>query len=602
MKKYIIPISIFFILTIIFTFPLIFKFNSAVYGPLYGTDSRGTIWQLWWGRYSYEHNLDYKLQTTVAAPFGNDEGNLPYGFLFLLIMRLLPIVSNEIFAYNFTLFMSFVLSCLFIYLLTFSITKDKTSSLISGIIFGFCPYHFQRTWEHFTLAQIQWPALYLFSLLGLYKVFNWKSVLLFIFASTCVLHLEFNYTFIILILTLLFFVFIFSNILKKAIFKQLKGNEVISNLLFKEVVKSGKIFFAGFLFLLINGAFLWAIVKAAFFLTQASPETAEMTSRPFRYLFTQSARPLSYFVPSSANPILGGLAKSLEGSIFYGRGPIEQTLYLGWVPMLLAWFAWKSRKSISLGDLESVSVQFHTRLFIFIAFSGILFSMPPILNFGLFKLYLPSFFLYKIFPMFRAYARFGLLTMLSVSILAGIGFKYFMQKAKAKNRVILSALFILLILFEFNNIPPFRVTSIKNTPAVYSWLAEQEGDFIIVEYPLGEASSGETYVELDYLLYQRIHQKRLMNGIRPGTEADAVKQKVFKIADPKVPEILHSIGVKYVIVHLQPYREGTNKKAIDIVGEVPDLTQSEGLKLVQKFGDDEVYLITVSPLNHLKNL
>jgi hypothetical protein len=146
-------------------------------------------------------------------------------------------------------------------------------------------------------------------------------------------------------------------------------------------------------------------------------------------------------------------------------------------------------------------------------------------------------------------------------------------------------------------VPPFRVSDLTRPPAVYSWLAKQQGDFIIAEYPLDESAVGETFVELDYLLYQRIHQKKIFNGSKPGTEADAIKQGLFKITDPGVPEKLASLGVQYVILHLQRYREGTNKRAMDVIGDVPDLSQTQGLKLVEKFGDDEIYEVVALPYN-----
>ena len=75
---------------------------------------------------------------------------------------------------------------------------------------------------------------------------------------------------------------------------------------------------------------------------------------------------------------------------------------------------------------------FYVKLFLFITFVGILFSMPPYWNFGIFKIYFPSFFMYKILPMFRAYARFGILVMLSISVLAGIGFMRLVSTKKNK--------------------------------------------------------------------------------------------------------------------------------------------------------------------------
>ncbi|MDD5618146.1 MAG: hypothetical protein PHG69_03550, partial [Candidatus Omnitrophica bacterium] len=304
MKKYLIPIILFTLVTLFFTFPICFRINDAVYGPLYGTDSRGTIWQLWWAHYAFNNNLDYKIQSTVAAPFGNDMNYIPDGFLWLLMTRWLPIVTNEIFTYNFILLLSFVLSGLFAYLLAYFITKDKMASFLSGLIFAFCPYHFQRTWEHFSLAQIQWPLLYVFAILRLQKSFNWKNCVLFLISASLVLHLEFNYAYIMFIFTLLFFMFIIlDNLIQNALGFS-RNIKIFLNTAKLQFLFFLKFIFLGLCFLLINSTFVWSVVKSIFIAPKTSAVSADIGFRPFHYLFSQSARILNYLIPSSANPFL----------------------------------------------------------------------------------------------------------------------------------------------------------------------------------------------------------------------------------------------------------------------------------------------------------
>ncbi|MFC1753749.1 hypothetical protein ACFL96_10220 [Thermoproteota archaeon] len=538
--------------------------------------------------------MDFTFRTTVSAPWGTDFSHVPYGFLWMVIYRWFPIITNELFAYNFVLLSSFVLSGFFMYLLAYFITKNHLASFISGLIYSFCPYHFQRSWEHFSLAQIQWIPLYLLALFKLQKDFNWKSILLFVVASSFILQMEINYVLIVGICTFFYFVFIFLRNVSLNLLSHKRNVHSFVNELSVEIKSFFKFFLSGIVVILINFTFIWSVVRALFISPEASAATADLGQRSFHYLFSQSARFLNYIIPSSSNPFLGGLARSLEGSIFYGRSPIEQTLYLGWIPIILSFVAWKT-KSKTLGSSDSKQkIPFFVGLFGFLAISGFLFSLPPTFGFGSFKIYSPSFFMYKFLPMFRAYARFGLLVICSISVLAGVGFHFFCKRFKS-NRVVafFSIVIISIILFEFNNVPPVRITDLSNPPQVYAWLAEQEGDFIVAEYPLGDPSPGETYVELDYLLYQRYHRKRLLNGVLPDTQAHSIVQQVFKIADRNTPKILRSLEVRYAIVHLDRYRDGTNKKAVDIVGELPDMSRSKGLKLIKKFGDDEIYQVTV---------
>jgi hypothetical protein len=394
--------------------------------------------------------------------------------------------------------------------------------------------------------------------------------------------------------TFLFFIFIFIDNFKRNLLDSSRNIRSFLREANLYISFTLKFTFVVFLGLLINITFIYRIIRSLFIAPQISAATAVFQTRPFHYLLSHSARILSYLVPSSANPILGGLAKSLEGSIFYGRGPIEHTLYLGIVPLALSWFAWKNR--FKNGRQEENNRLFYIRLLVFIAIGGVIFSMPPYFNLGIFKIYFPSFFMYNIFPMFRAYARFGLLVIISVSILAGIGIKYILDRIKhPKKKIVFVTLTSFLILFEFNNIPPFHVTDITHPPEVYKWLTKQKGDFLIVEYPIGEVMEGETYVEMDYLFYQRIHQKKIVNGAIPGTEACKVIQKTAKITDVDTPHLLKDLGVKYAIVHLARYKEGNDEKAVDVVGEIPDLSKMRGLRLVEKFDDDEVYEIVTNP-------
>ena len=86
LRVYLLPLFLFFIPTLFFTFPIIFNFQDSVYGPLFGTDTRGTLWQMWWSVYSFKNGLPYSFHSIVAAPFGNDVSGFPQGFFWSLII------------------------------------------------------------------------------------------------------------------------------------------------------------------------------------------------------------------------------------------------------------------------------------------------------------------------------------------------------------------------------------------------------------------------------------------------------------------------------------------------------------------------------------
>ncbi|MFC1646138.1 hypothetical protein ACFL2Y_03065 [Candidatus Omnitrophota bacterium] len=578
-------LAIFLIILSIFTFPIIFKMNNAVYGPLYGTDNRAAIWHFWWFNYSFENNLNVDTNILTNYPFGVANMAPKIFPLCMIPAYILSILVNEIFAYNVLILSSFIFSFLCMYILVFYLTKRRSAAFISGLIYSLCPYHINKSWEHFGLTFIEFIPLYVYCLLKLKEKPSLKHLIFCVLSLILVILSDQTYVFIILIFSLFYLFFLVFSYWKN------KVN------LYLHLLNFMKMSILSFLIVL---PILYPSLKKIFLSrSNLAFGDSNVLIRPFHYLFTQSASILAYLIPSKFHPIWGGLARSLEGSIFFGRGSIEQTLYLGWIGLFLTYIAIKKKNQKDISKINQITLtqkEFTQRLFLFILFASIIFSMPPYLNLLFFKVYFPSFLIYKIFPVFRAYARFGVLAILSVSILAGYGFSSLL--ITKKRRLITTALVSFLILIDFANIPPFRIAEINRCPAVYSWLAEQRGFFAIAEYPIRLGDMSEGYENLDYLLYQRFHQKAIINGAKPGTYAYTIKQKIIKITEEETPEFLSSLGVKYVILHLDEYRQGNNKEATDIIGEIPDLSKSKGLKLVKKLGDDEVYEITASSINN----
>ena len=264
----------------------------------------------------------------------------------------------------------------------------------------------------------------------------------------------------------------------------------------------------------------------------------------------------------------------------------EHTLYLGWIPLILAFLAFKgwrrNRKTrttnheLRITDKED----FYIGFFVFLAIVAWLFSQPPWWNIFGFKLYMPSFFMYKILPMFRAYCRFGIVLMLAVAVLAGFGLKFFLERFKSqKTKIVVTGLFCGLVLFEFWNWPPYKVIDLSKVPAVYYWLKDEPKDIVIADYPLDADSSNELYK-----FFQTVHEKKIINGTIPGTYANKVAQEIRRLSGPKTASILKWMGVKYVVVHKDDYLK------TDLVEDKEDLEripQSPGLKFIRTFPHQE---------------
>ncbi|MFH1691110.1 MAG: hypothetical protein ABIC68_00860 [Candidatus Omnitrophota bacterium] len=589
------------------TFPLILKMNTGIYGSFFGTDIRGGLWNLWWHKFSLTHHLDLAHCPFLVAPFGMDlsEGPLSW-FVKALFSGLLSFVS-PVASLNILMLASFILAGLFTYFFCFWLTKDRNASLVGALIFNFSPFFLNKAMEFGFFFLGNWFVLFIWAILFLQEKIILKRILFAVISFWLLLSFNVYYAFFALIFTLSLFAYNFIYEWKIKIY-------LLKIKLLGDRFKQGVLFFTSTMLVFVGAALMNFSLVIKFFkiLFPFSPEGVKPACiyvRSFDYLASQSARPLSYFLPASTHPVFGDFTKKMFGTMLYGRGSIEQTLYIGLIPLVLAFFSirmWLKRKGYARNSLGASAKRdnYYIGLFLFCACAAFFCSMPPVVDLVFFKLYFPSYYLYKILPMFRAYARFGIVVVLCVGVLAAYGLKFIFLKQRKNNRLKMLIYFIIMsaICFEFMNVPPLRVTDISGAPDVYLWLSEQEGDFSVAEYPMALASSGEAQDNYDYLFYQTKHQKRLINGAVEGTDAFEIKKQIIRVDDESTPAILSAMGVKYIIFHKSLYKKGEYRLAVDVFGSVPDMRNHAGYRLIKDYGDDVVYEVVAAacPVENLK--
>jgi hypothetical protein len=273
---------------------------------------------------------------------------------------------------------------------------------------------------------------------------------------------------------------------------------------------------------------------------------------------------------------------------------------LGWATILLALYAvmqWRKKRkqkrikdkgkriklSAKSNELKASRDDFYIGFFVLLAVVGWLFSQPPWWQLGNIKIYMPSFFMYKILPMYRAYCRFGIVVLIAIAVLAGYGLKYIRNKvASRKKKVAISILFCGLILFEFWFNPFTHYKDLHQYPKVYDWLKNQEEVEVISEYPMVKEGRAN-----DYLFYQTIHQKRLINGAVIGYPGYKTELKIVNLSDKQAPLVLESLDCNYIVVHAKRYKDSGNLKDHK---EIKKIRNHPHLKLIKKFKDGvEVY-------------
>jgi len=616
-KKNTVLIFLFFLLlSIVATYPLVIKFNTHFYG--FHGDTSGGLWNGWWVRYANEHNLNAQKTDLISAPFGVDYSYIPTQFIHETLYKQLYLIMNEVVYWNFFIFLSFPLSAITMYFLVHYITRNKLSSMIAGIIYAFCPYHFFHSYQHPKLAAIHWLPLYILCLIKLVSSnnYDWKKIrvlkypLLCAFTYWIILNENFYYGYFLAIFTTVFIISYYG-------YYTLKKKKFIFNIDIITIALTT--IFLTILFIL---PFNYDLIQTYLFhpLKNFFAPSEQLTAKSFRdfsELTLYSARIHEYFIPSIDHPIWGKYIYDFLKNHLHGSNFFENTIYLGSIPILLAGVGliscWKERKendNYQDPDKHKTMSNIKTWAFVF-ALTGlvmIIFSGPPNPTFFGIQVYLPSYFLHKIFSMFRVYARFGILVILCVSVLSGIGVFSIIKKISSNNqKILIATALIALIMLDFANLPPYKVTQATQTPEVYNWLKKQDGDLLIAEYPMVNEIEVRQYI---YQFYQREHEKKMVNGARLNKIGEDFRNRLYDLNDPETAGILAYFKTKYVFVHKDIYKEGRLPKVLQKYydpnyiavypieynsGNVPDLSNRIGFQFVKDFADTTVYEVTAKP-------
>lgn len=553
MKKNLVVSAFFVLLIIVTTYPLVFNINSFMPAFFSTDESFGIIWNAWLGKFVITNHLAFAKTDFIAYPFGIALYSKLIAYVWFTINFLLFVLTTPVLSYNLQVLFNIFLTAFLTYLLVFYLTKNRFSAILSGIIFGFCPYMFVRSWQHLGATYL-WPIpLFLLFFFRL-KDDDSLKVRVFFILSFILSTVNFDITYYLLVTCCCFTIFLLFNFKKNAAFV-------------KKIVLLMTISF------IILAPQAFPILKNIIFNRNSVPLAQNVFHRPFEDLFVQSSRILSFFLPSVAHPLFGEFTKQFVGTQLYGISFTEHTLYLGWLPIILSLFAircWKKKTNVRLKD------NYYIGLFLLLAVVAWFFTQPPWWKIGPLKIYMPSFFMYKVLPMIRAYCRFGVVVIFSVSVLAGFGLKFILDKIKGRNlKIVITGAACLIVLFEFWCWPPYKVLDVSLFPAVYSWLKDQPDDTIIAEYPLDAVSTNEMYK-----LFQTKHEKKMINGTTPGTPANIFAKTITKLSDSKTAGVIKGMGVKFAIVHHGDYLEtGLVEDKI----ELEKIPQNKGLKLIGIF-------------------
>lgn len=244
-----------------------------------------------------------------------------------------------------------------------------------------------------------------------------------------------------------------------------------------------------------------------------------------------------------------------------------------------------------------LSRQLPPLLFASIALTGLILSFGPERPFSLGSLdtgyiTLPYAYLYKVFPLLqilRVPARFSIVFMLGLSVLAGYGaarFKKYWIPAFAGMTIV--------FLFEIWQRPLalVKVPTYENVPLVYQWLKKQPDVRAIIELPIGKIENGvipiDKQVSLPYegisedsplvsetyrVYFSGFHGKKTVNGYSgyvPQSYQDAVANMDSFPSSASI-NYLRTQGVSHIVLH--PWQLNQEKRGRYIIDHNhPELT------------------------------
>lgn len=316
---------------------------------------------------------------------------------------------------------------------------------------------------------------------------------------------------------------------------------------------------------------------------------SSVPTRGVSELTTYSARPAMYLLPDFNNPFLGKLSKQIIRREFFSPTSTVaySDIYLGISVILLAlvgmWLLVRVIRrrglSFALSDRRILAAV----LLSITAAVALIFSLPPQVSVAGIRIPLPMDIVAQVTTVFRTTARFGLIVMLGLCVLAGFALSELLPRIKNHTtRLLVVAAIGLVVTCDLWARPPFQISHVR-PPSVFQVLAHQPAG-VYAEYPLDDGYQFGDSIPAFYQSYAGPHD--LFTGFFPGTTSELRKLDMsFPLAKYTTAD-LAELGVRYMI--------------IDKVVPPPALypapgAQIPGAQLIAKDSYGSLYRITAAP-------
>jgi hypothetical protein len=439
-------------------------------------------------------------------------------------------LAGPVRAYNALLLVTFPLAAVLAFAHARHLIGSRSGAMFAALLFAFSPFHLAHAAYHVHIAQVQWVPL---AFLALWRLVDRPSVgraALLGLAVLLAAASSFYLGFIVAVMLPI-----------AALASSRRGNAgALAPLAWTAVAVA-----AGMLVVI-------GVVAAA----MQTPLDITAAAFPLAALEPHSARAWSYLVSSIAHPWLGPRALAFWSAEGIGEGLLEQQVTIGVGVLALA--------MVPLVVRDRSPAMSRTALVLLVtAGCAVLVSLPPTVTVGPLRIVLPSGWLYRIAPMFRAYARFAIVASLAMTTLAGAGFAVLFDRRSLASRIAALALAAVAV-FEY--LPPARAWRNTLPTAGHEWIATRS-------------------------------EARVLDCIPPSPGDAAglamlMRHEVSFLAGPFLDCAEPGLGAKLAAFHYTHVlvRSGTDVWPWVTAGAVPD-----GTRVAARFGDAAVFEV-IAPL------
>jgi hypothetical protein len=468
---------------------------------------------------------------------------------------LLARVSGAVAAYNWLVLLSFPLSAAAAYLLARHLALSSAGATVAAMAYAFSPFHVAHAAYHPHIAQTQWLPLYL---LALWRCLDAASPVAvgFLGAATMAVTLSNFYAGLIAA--------VITPVAVAAYW--LAGGDTRSMRRLGITVGS----------LLLIAAAGMAYASYAAHAVVVNPEAFAF---PRDDLFRYSAKWWSYLVPPVAHPLLGETAHRFWTTVGVREGLLEHQVSIGWGIIALGLIAvFGAAVDFHHGLLRQLPRRTAKTCFnrhhpglrrclarvpvlVVVAVAALVCSLSPERTIGAFTFVRPSALLYSVVPMFRSYARFGVIVQLMAALLAGIGVDWLARAGTKPARIMCVAL-VVLAAGEYAVSPSALWRDVLPT-AAHRWVVQQVDAVRVLDCaPLDQESES-----VQWLTGYRV---ALLGG------------SISDCTDANLPRKLAASGYTHLLV-----RRNTAE------GQwLADHAAPDGLRVVAHFDDGQVFAVS----------